>query len=294
MAPAGAVFSPKHIDKVCDALKELGLEAVKGKSLYQQHGYLAGKDKDRAKEFNQFMGDKDINGILAIRGGWGCARMLPYIDYELARKNPKMVMGMSDITALLLALYQKSSLVTFHGLVGYASWNEFSVEHFQRTVMTNEMYTLINDTSTEEEAYTIRPGVVEGELVGGNLTVLSGLIGSPYIPDWKGKILFLEDLNEDPYRIDRMLTHLKISGVLDQISGFIFGNCRKCVSDDPAASFSLSELFLDHIYPLKIPAYYGANIGHITNKFSLPVGVKVQMDAKKHTLTYLETPMLEA
>ncbi|MEH0156315.1 LD-carboxypeptidase [Limibacter armeniacum] len=291
MAPAGAVFNTRYISRIRQALDSLGMEVVLGDSVYSKYGYLAGTDRQRAEEFNRFIADSSVKAIIAMRGGWGCSRMLPLINYELVKQNPKIVMGLSDITSLLLGLYTKANLVTFHGLVGYASWNDFSVGHFKKVVMENKAYSMVNDDNTQRSAYTIVGGKAEGILAGGNLTVLSTMLGSEYVPNWSGKILFLEDLNEEPYSIDRMLTHLKIAGVLDQINGLIFGNCKRCYSSDPKASFTIKQLLKQHIEPLGIPAYYGSNIGHISNKFTVPIGVKASIDADNKVITLLDSAM---
>jgi len=141
---------------------------------------------------------------------------------------------------------------------------------------------------TRDRIQTITPGIVSGRLVGGNLTVLTAMLGSEYLPDWSGRILFLEDTNENIYRIDRMLTQLKLAGVLDKIAGFVFGKCTKCTPGDGYGSFTLEEVLNDHIRPLKIPAWSGAMIGHIDSQFTVPIGVRVAIDAERGTITMLE------
>lgn len=294
-APAGVVTNKKNIQSFKKTLESLGFKVVLGSSLYRMHGYFAGTDQQRADEFNRFIRDDEVKAIIGMRGGWGCARILPLIDYEQVKKTPKIVMGMSDITSLLVSLYVKAGLVSFHGAVGNSSWNAFSVGHFRKVTMSNEQYTMINHSETEEGAFTLNKGIAEGVLIGGNLSVISGIIGSDYEPDWNGKILFLEDLNEEPYKVDRMLTHLKLAGVMDKVSGLVFGDCRKCgVSVVPSSSFTFREVLNQHAKEMKVPIYYGANIGHITNKFTLPIGVRVRIDAFKHQITLLESPMYSA
>lgn len=289
-APAGAVFNRDYIRITTQALQEMGFRVKLGKMIDKMHGYLAGKDLERAEELNLLFADPEVKGIVAMRGGWGCARILPLLDYELIAKNPKMLVGLSDITSLLIALYTKSSMVTFHGPTGYSSWNNFSTDHFLRVVRDNEMLEMRNAPSTQASAYTLVGGKAEGVLVGGNLSVLSAMLGSPFLPDWEDKILFLEDLNEDTYRLDRMLTHLKIAGVFDKIKGFVFGNCRKCVPD-PAGGFSLQQLLHQHFDDMPIPSFYGSQIGHIADKFTVPIGVRAQIDADAKTIRLLQHPM---
>lgn len=278
-APAGAIFNPNAVEKFTAILKGLGFNVVLGQTLHEKYGYLAGPDELRAKELNAFFNDKSINGIIAMRGGWGCARMLPYVDFEAMRNNPKVLMGFSDITALLLAAYTKAGLITFHGPVGYSSWNDFSVDYVKRTLMQKETVVMLQPAFCKDKLCTLTTGKTKGALAGGNLAVITNLIGSGYLPDWEGKILFLEETEEEVYRIDRLLTQLKLSGVLNKISGFIFGECVKCDPEEPEKSLTLQQVFDDHIKPLGIPAFYGSMIGHIENKFTLPIGIEAEMDA---------------
>lgn len=279
VAPAGAVFSTKHIPKFEGILKTLGFKVIKGKTLYSRHGYLSGKDDYRAAEINELFADPNVNGIIAMRGGWGCARMLDLIDYNTIAANPKVLMGYSDITALLIAITAKTGLVTFHGPVGYSSWNEFSTRYVKDILMQNNKSVTLINPSFNEDARTIVGGKATGQLYGGNLTVLQGIIGSNFVPDWNGKLLFLEETREEVYRIDRMLTTLKLAGVLDQISGFIFGKCMHCDPEFPDESLSLKEMLDEHLKPLKKPAYFGSMFGHVANKFTVPLGLEAELDA---------------
>lgn len=278
-APAGAIFNPSHIEKFTAILKSLGFKVKHGRTLGEKYGYLAGSDEVRANELNGFFKDDEINGIIAMRGGWGCARMLPLLDYNMMRKNPKVLMGFSDITSLLMAAYTKAGLVTFHGPVGYSGWNEFSLGYFKRTLIDKETVIMLQPAFCQDKLCTITNGQAKGILMGGNLAVVASMIGTPYAPDWKNKILFLEETTEEVYRIDRLLTQLKLAGVLDKISGFIFGECVKCDPEEPEKSLTLMQVFDDHIKPLGIPSFYGSMIGHIENKFTLPVGIEAEMDA---------------
>jgi muramoyltetrapeptide carboxypeptidase len=291
-APAGAIFNPDAAAKFTAILNNLGFKVVHGKTLTEKYGYLAGPDKFRADELNSFFKDDNVKGIIAMRGGWGCARMLPYVDYESMKKNPKVLMGFSDITALLIAAYTKAGLVTFHGPVGYSSWNDFSVDYVKRILMQKERVMMMQPAFCKDKLCTITTGKAKGVLVGGNLAVITSLIGSSYLPDWQDKILFLEETTEEVYRIDRLLTQLKLSGILDKLSGFIFGECVKCDPEEPEKSLTLMQVFEDHIKPLGIPAFYGSMIGHIENKFTLPVGIEAEMDAASGMIKLSEAAVL--
>lgn len=287
-SPAGAIWDPLQIEKFASILQSLGFKVRLGNTLGEKHGYFAGTDSLRAKELMDLFTDKTIAGIFCMKGGWGCARLLDKLDYDTIGQNPKVLMGFSDITALLIAIYAKTGLVTFHGPVGNSGWNEFSVDYIRRVLMKKEKLVYAYPSVDDDKPYVISPGKVSGKLVGGNLTVLAGIIGSGYLPDWKSKILFLEEAKEEPYSIDRMLTQLKLAGVLQDIRGFIFGKCVKCLAEEPHKAFLFKEVLEQHIKPLGIPAYYGAMIGHIENKFTVPIGTDAQMDAGKFELILQE------
>lgn len=297
VGPAAPAFSREQVQITVESLQALGLRVSVAPHVYDRYGYLAGRDADRAADVNAAFADSSVNAIMAMHGGWGCARILPLLDYALIRKNPKILIGYSDITALLLGIHAQTGLVTMHGPEGAATWNPFTVSHLKQTLMDGRPLTMENPRDREDllaqakdRTATIHPGKARGRLLGGNLTVLSHLLGSSYLPDWKGAILFLEDIHEDVYRMDRMITHLKLAGVLDQISGFVFGKCTDC---DPSGggygSLTLEDVFTDHIAPLKIPAYSGAMIGHIKDKFTVPLGIEAEIDADRGTIRLLES-----
>ncbi len=283
-SPAGAVWDEKQIETFSNILKGLGFKIVLGKTLTEKYGYFSGTDEFRAKELNDFFADKNIKGIFCMKGGWGCARVLDKLKYDVITANPKVLIGFSDITTLLVAIFAKTGLVTFHGPVGNSGWNDFTSNNFKSVVMNGESVLFPQGTGDEDKIVTLTPGTATGLLVGGNLTVIAGIIGSGYLPDWKGKILFLEEAKEEPYSIDRMLTQLKLAGVLNAIGGFVFGKCVKCDAEEPLKAFKFMEVIEQHIKPLGIPAYYGAMTGHIENKWTLPLGIEVTMDAGKGTL----------
>jgi muramoyltetrapeptide carboxypeptidase len=265
--------------------------------ILDRYGYLGGKDKDRAADINQFFADPKVTAILPMRGGWGCSRILPYLDYQLIRKNAKIIVGFSDITALILGINAKTNLVTFHGPNGLTSWRTKQTDSFRRVLESAETVTFQNlkDDGDENRLMqlkyrqkTITPGRAQGKLIGGNLSVFSGIVGSPYMPDLNGAILFLEEINENIYRIDRLMTHLKIAGVFNKLAGFIFGQCKGCSPDADYGSLTLEEVVWDHIQPLGIPSWYGAMIGHIEPIVTLPIGLDVEIDATAGTIRMLE------
>jgi len=301
VSPAGATFVKEQIGIVQDAVRGLGLVPKLAPHLLDRYGYLAGKDRDRAADINLFFADPEIAAILPIRGDWGCSRILPYLDYEKIRRNPKIIVGFSDLTALTLAINAKTNLVTFHGPNGLTSWKTVQTDYFRRLLFAAETPTFQNlkDGNDSDRLMqvkyriqTITPGKARGRLIGGNLSVLSTLVGSPYLPDLNGAILFLEEVRENIYRVDRWMTHLKLAGVFDRLAGFIFGQCPDCLPDADYASLTLEEVVWDHIQPLGIPAWYGAMIGHIEPILTLPIGLEVEIDASAGTISMLEPAVL--
>ena len=300
VSPSSATSDRLGLQLAREQMEALGLKVKTGEHYAARHGHLAGTDAERAGDINAMFADRQVKAIVCVRGGSGAARLLPLLDYELIRRNPKVLLGYSDITALHSAIHAKTGLVTFHGQIGAGSWNRFNADQFEGLFFQRELLEYRNKVDNDGElvprknrTLTLRPGIARGELVGGNLTVLTALAGSPYLPDFRGKILFLEDVGEAPYRVDRMFSTLKLMGALDQIAGFIFGECSDCSPGDGYGSLTLDEILDDYILPLKIPAYRGAMIGHIAEQFIVPVGGQVEMDAEAGTFRLLE-PVLAA
>lgn len=288
IAPAGAIYSETAIPEFKEIIHGLGYKTVFSNKINDKNAYLAGSDKTRADELNKMFANPEIDAIITMRGGWGCARMLSMIDYKTIKHNPKIIIGYSDITSLLIAIYEKTGLITFHGPVGYSTWNDFSIDYFNRVLVDAKKVTFNQPYNEDDKITTIAEGKATGELVGGNLSVLAGIIGSDYLPKWKNKILFLEEIGEKPYKVDRMLTQLKLAGVFEQINGLIFGKCTDCESSEPEKSFTITEIIKQHLKPYNIPAFYGSMIGHIENKFTIPLGIEAEMDANTGSIKLLE------
>lgn len=279
-APAGAIDDAGEVKEFQGKLIKLGYKVKFSDNVSGRSGYFSGSDETRAKDFMALIKDVNIEAIFFIRGGWGTARILEYLDFDVIQTNPKIIMGFSDITTLLNAISSKTGLVTFHGPGGNSTWNDYSVNYINQLLVQGKEVQYTNKVE-DLQIKTIVPGTSKGELYGGNLSVLTSLLGSEYLPDWAGKILFLEDVNEEPYQIDRMLTQLKLNGVFDKLNGIILGNFRKCIPEEPEKSFTIEEVFNQHFKWLSIPVFYGAQIGHIRNKFTVPVGAIVSMNAEK-------------
>jgi muramoyltetrapeptide carboxypeptidase len=301
VTPATATFQTVELDIVRESLEALGLKVRVGDHVMSRHGSLGGDDRDRASDINRFFADPDVRAVLPTRGGWGSSRLLPLLDYDAIRRNPKVVLGFSDITALLNGIHARTGLVTFHGPNGGGRWDAYSLDWVKRVLFNADAAVFSNPTGTndrnvltqtENRTAVITPGRARGRLLGGNLTVLTAILGSPYVPDFDGAILFVEDLEEQLYRVDRMMTQLQIAGILGRIRGFVFGTCTNCLPGSGYASFTLEEILNDHVKPLGIPAWQGAMIGHDMPQWTLPVGLEVEIDASAGTIAMTEPAVL--
>jgi muramoyltetrapeptide carboxypeptidase len=293
--PAGFTEDRFDLAMVLDTVRAMGLVPKPAPHVLKRYGYLAGSDRDRAADINAMYADKDVRAVFAVRGGWGCARVLPYLDWEAIRANPKLLVGFSDITALHLAMAAKNACPTIHGPNAANSWGALSWDSFRRLAFAGETPTWRTPPASEDRLAprsgirTFRPGKASGRLLGGNLATLAALVGTPYLPDFTGAILFLEETGEAEYRLDRMLTQLGLAGILGKLAGVVFGQCTRCTGDEPNYSgFTVSEVLDQHFAPLGVPAFQGALFGHIANQFSMPVGIRAEIDAEAGTIAMLE------
>lgn len=285
ISPASSLSEEKKYAEIADTIRGLGFGIRIGEHAQNHFGYFAGTDENRAADLNEMFSDDRIDAILPFRGGWGSNRILEHIDFEMIRHNPKPLIGFSDITSLLLAIYAKTGLVTYHGPVGKSEWTPFTRAYFRKAVMASKPFVM----KSSSDVITLFEGTARGTLLGGNLSVLTSMLGSDYLPRWQNSILFLEDIGEDIYRIDRMLTQLRLNGILEQVNGLVFGKCTAC-SVSSGYHFTLEQILEDHLKEYGIPVFVRANIGHIDNMFTVPVGIQAQMDADAGTIRLLESP----
>lgn len=283
-APAGIVYEESEFVRMKEELESFGLKVIFGEFVKERFGYLAGTDRQRAKDLNRFFADPDVAGIVAVRGGWGCARILPHLDFELIRKNPKIYCGFSDNTTLHLAFLEKAGLVSFHGPNGTSEWTDLTKKSFRSVLMDGEK----TRYESKGDVKIVFPGIAEGRCIGGNLSILTTSLGTGYQPDTEGAILFTEDIGEPVYKVDRMLTHLKQAGILDGINGFIFGGCSRCPIPDQD-HFTLQEVLRQHLRPLGVPSVMGMDISHDPDNFTIPQGVMARFDADNRYLELLES-----
>jgi muramoyltetrapeptide carboxypeptidase len=296
VAPASNAYEPEELLIARETMEQYGFKVVLGHNIAAQNGYLAGSDAQRAADLNEMFRRPDIRGIVTFSGGYGCSRILPLLDYDLIRRSPKVVVGHSDITALLIGLNRKTGLVTFHGSSGLTGLGDYAKAHFRRAIMTaSPIGEIAKPPPTPEgtversnRLITIVPGQATGPLVGGNLTLVTNLIGTPFEPDTRGKILFLEEIDEEPYRVDRMLTQLWLAGKLQDAAGIALGHFIDCYPKEFGASFpqtiSLENVLRDRFAPLGKPTLYNLMFGHTRDNAVLPIGITATLNATAKTL----------
>ena len=295
--PAGFSDNSEQIEAAKSTIRGMGLVPKVGSSVGSRHGYLAGTDKQRAGDLNDMFARDEVRAVFAVRGGWGSARLLPFLDWDVIQANPKLLIGFSDITALHLAFAARAGFPTIHAPNAASTWPEISWNSLWRLAFAGGTPVLSNEEASKDDpfekdrwpTFTIRPGKARGRLIGGNLAVLAALVGTPWLPSFDGAILFLEDIGEAEYRIDRMLSQLALSGILSRVSGVVFGQCTECTAGvENYAGFTIPQLLHDYLSPLGVPAFRGANIGHISKQLSVPVGVQAEIDAGAGTIRILE------
>ena len=298
--PSGAIYEREPYVIATETLQALGFKVREAPNLRARYGHFAGTDAQRAADLNAMFADPGVHGILALTGGSGGNRILPLLDYAAIARTPKFLGGFSDLTALINAVHARTGLVTFHCPLGVSEWNSFSIEHWRGTVVDAQALLLSNPKDRDDNLVprsgritTLRGGTARGRLLGGNLAVLTSMAGSPYWPDFSGAILFLEEINEYIYRVDRMLSTLKLAGVLERLNGVVLGAFTKCEPGDGRyGTLTLDEVFDDYFKPLNVPVYSGALFGHIKRKFTLPLGLEVEIDADAGTIRYLQPAVL--
>ncbi len=280
IAPSSPIYEPENRQKAIDLLSSLHFSVTVGESVYAARGYLSGRDEIRAEDINRMFRDPSIDGIVCLRGGYGSARLLPMLDFEMIKENPKPFVGFSDITALHCAFQVKCGLVSFHGPMAGAHWQvglreERSRSNWLNAMMCPEPLGTIENTD-EQPFEAFRPGEAEGLLTGGNLTVFCNLLGTAYMPDVNGKLILLEDIGEKPYRIDAMLTQLRNAGIFESCAGIILGDFTKCEDAPEKPSLTLDEIF-DDLLPRNKPVLKNVHAGHGSDKITLPLNIRYRI-----------------
>lgn len=259
--------------------KSMGFQVLIPDDLFETNGYLAGSDQHRAEIVNRLFADTRIKAIMCARGGFGSMRILPLLDTEIIRKNPKIFIGYSDITAILSFLYSECKMSVYHGpIVAKLSQSHLKTQENLYSALTSETQAEIKP----EYGQTLKSGISRGKIIGGNLSTLCHLIGTPFMPDLKKHILFLEDINEAPYRIDRMLTQMKLSGCFGEINGLVLGYFENCGDSEEIIEI-IKHIFCDY----EIPILWGIEAGHGEPNLTIPFGIEAELDADHHKLRFL-------
>lgn len=294
--PSGVV-DDAMIEKGVRNLEAFGLRVKLSPNLRAARGGYAGTVNQRLADLHGMFLDREVEGLWVLRGGSGCAMLLPHLDYDLIRSRPKVVVGYSDVTSLHLGLLRGAGLVSFHGPVAASTFSEYSAASLRAVLMEPQPTRTFTPAKENEEkareqpqfvSRTFREGTAEGPLVGGNLAVLSSLIGTPHAALTRGSLLFLEEIREAPYRVDRMLEQLRQSGALASAAGVMLGVFQKCEPPDSEPSLSLGEVLEGQFGASKVPAAYGFSFGHIPHQLTMPLGVRARMDTRDRSLTLLE------
>ena len=278
-APAGP-FETDLFNQGMGILKDMGFKVHVPEAVFQREGFLAGPDEARASVINALFADPAINGILCARGGYGSTRVLPHLDWATIRRHPKVFVGFSDITVLHCALLSRAGLVTFHGPMGttLAKATEDSLSLLQAALMSDVPIDLMPSNGV-----VLNHGEATGKVMGGNLTMLSHLVGTPYQPVFDGCILFIEDVTEAPYRIDRMLVQMDLAGCFEGVAGLVLGQFQDC-----GATAEIHDVFMQTFSPLGIPVVAGFPIGHGEENATLPIGIDARLTSRPPRMTYLE------
>ena len=296
ITPSGHVDDEK-IEKSIRNLESLGLRVKTGKYIRELRGNYAGTVTQRLEDLHAMFADREVKAVWAATGGSGAISLLPFIDYALIRKNPKVFVGYSDITALHLAIHRQTGLVTFHGPVASSTFSDYAIGYLRALLMSPQPNLTISMAAENHErgltqpafaARTLVPGVAQGRLIGGNLSLVSALSGTDYAARFAGKLLFLEDISEAPYRIDRMMTQLRLGQDYNSAAALMLGIFLKCEANDGEISLTLAETVDDQLKALSVPAVQGYSFGHIAHQFTLPIGVMARIDTQQQTLTLLE------
>lgn len=280
ISPAGPLIKPEELPRAQENARTLGWEPVVGTHASDRAGYLAGRDRDRLHDINIALRDPKVDAIWCLRGGYGVMRLLAGIDYDALSRTPKVILGYSDVTAFHTAVQRKCRLITFHGPTAREELTDFSRDSLVRAVLERG-----DSCGVAPDAREINAGSAEGRLVGGNLSVLTSLCGTPYMPDLADGILILEDVNEPVYRIDRMLQQLSLSGALNACRAIVFGECTKCPEDAGGGGRPFDEVLGELAGSLGVPCLAGIPAGHIAEQWTIPLGAMARVDTGARSLT---------
>ena len=296
VCPSGTVLERDDFARAGELVRGLGLASVQMPNADRRFGYLAGTDDERLDDLQRAIADESIAAVWAVRGGFGATRILRRIDFSPLRHRPKVLLGFSDVTTILLKAYADAGLVTFHGPVARNGLTSFAREHLERVLFDPTPAGKLSQPKApagvlvprEPRIVPIVPGVAEGPLVGGNLTLIQCLIGTGALPSLEGAILVLEETGEDLYRVDRMFAHLRDAGLLAGLAGIAIGLFTDMRKGAEGGTRSYDEVLRDYLEPLAVPSARGFPIGHVDDQWTLPIGARARLDAGAGTLSLLE------
>lgn len=291
--------TPNDLDKIergVKYLEKLGYRTKVGKNVGKKHGYLAGSDNERLDDLHNAFFDKEIKAVFCLRGGYGSGRILDKIDFNLIKKNPKIFVGYSDITALQMSIYKKTGLITFAGPMVASDFseeiNQFAEENFWKVLTTSRKIGKIYNPRNEK-FFILNSGRAEGKIIGGNLSLIISLMGTEYLPVFKNSILLIEEIGEEPYRIDRMLNQLKMAKVFKDVKGVILGRFVDCYEKKSEENpITLNEVIENYFGTLKIPVIYSVSHGHIKENLTIPIGINCNLNASRGFIELTESAVV--
>jgi muramoyltetrapeptide carboxypeptidase len=299
ITPASSLFEPHQtIIEATEKISNLGFKVKLGAHIYKKWGYLAGTDQERADDIHKMFADDDVRAIIAIRGGYGSGRVLKYLDYDLIKRKPKILLGYSDVTSLILGIHKMTGLVTFHGPVAVSTFTDFTKKYFYKILTETEAAGEIDDApfsenlQTTNRVWTVVSGSATGPITGGNLTLIMATLGTPYEIDTDNRILFIEEVSEEPYDLDRYLTQLDAAGKFKKCRGVVFDRMSSVKPANYGAGFNSSlskeEVIEDRFKNYNFPVCLGLSLGHVADKPTIPIGIKVKLDADNGRISILE------
>lgn len=296
VSPASSPDDLTKINLGVQYLEKLGYKVAVGKNVGHIKGYLAGSDSERVDDLHSMFANKEVKAIFTVRGGYGCLRLLDKLDYNLIKKNPKIFVGYSDINALQLAILKNCGLITFSGpmvAVDFAGdISPFTEENFWKIITSDKKIGRLHNPN-DEKFFMLNKGRAEGEIIGGNLTIIASMLGTEYLPDFNKSLLLLEDINEPPYKVDRMLNQMKAAKIIKRISGIILGRFVNCYEvDQMKNSLTLNEVIEDYFHSLKIPVVYNFKHGHIKDNLTVPLGISALMNSEKGIIEIKESAVV--
>lgn len=294
VSPSEPIFFPERYEGGIKVLKELGFKVKVGRHTLRNIGYMAGTDQERAEDINMMFKDPDVDAIITTTGGSSANRVLPHIDYDAIRDNPKIFLGISDITPLLLGIHAKTGLVTFHGpylLYGICKMSPYNKEYFLKAFTSTEPVGTVKEVALRK---VLKEGKASGKLIGGNMSAMRTLIGTGYEPDWSDSIFFWEEYKTEPHIVDRMLMHYRLVGTLGKISGMISGNLNACIEKKyERVNPKIEDIILEHCQGYNFPIMYNLDFGHNCGNVTIPIGCKGTIDTKKKEFSIDENGVSE-